>query len=109
MLNKFLLFSVDFHIVSNISEIEEPTEGNQLTLFCDYPEIDPKYLKSLKWYKNDFEILNLANVTIEGKKLMFSYLNHSIYNGLYKCQIELTNRQNLSSNDYNMKIHCKPK
>ena len=67
-------------------------------------------MKSLKWYKNDLEILNLANVTIEGNKLKFSDLNHSIHNGLYKCQIELRNGQLInSSNDYNMKIHCKLK
>ena len=66
-------------------------------------------MKSLKWYKNDLEILNLANVAIEGNKLNFSYLNHSIHNGLYKCQIELTNRQILSSDGFNMTIHCKLK
>ena len=64
-------------------------------------------MKSLKWYKNVSEILNLANVTIEGNKLKFSDLNHSIHNGLYKCQIELTIGQNISSDGFNMTIYCK--
>ena len=62
-------------------------------------------MKSLKWYKNDLEILDLLNVTIGGNELKFPNLNRSIHNGLYKCQIELTNGQILSSNDYHMTIY----
>ena len=94
--------------ISSRSSDEEPTEEKEVILFCDYSQIDEKNIKSLKWYKHDLEISNstIENITIDGNQLKFSYLNHSIHNGLYKCQIELTNDQILSSNIFNLTIYC---
>ena len=69
------------------------------------PIMENTVIEKYKWYKNNFEILNLANVTIEGNILKLKYLNRKIHNGLYTCRIELTNGQNISSNDFNMTIY----
>jgi hypothetical protein len=84
-------------------------EEKETILFCDYTQIDEKYIKSIKWYQNNAEIFSSNNQNISivnSNQLSFSYLNHSIHNGLYKCQIELTNDQIISSNNFNMTIFC---
>ena len=45
------------------------------------------------------------HATIENNQLKFSYLNRSIHNGLYKCQIELTTGEIFASNVSNMTIY----
>ncbi len=106
-ISEFISYLVPFNISSRISA-EEPTEEKETILFCDYTQINEKNIKSLKWYNHDLEISNssIENVTIAGNQLKFSYLNHSIHNGIYRCQIKLTNDQIFSSNNFNMTIYC---
>ena len=105
-ISEFISFLVPFNISSRISD-EEPTEEKEASLFCDYTQINKK--KFLKWYKHGLEISNssIENLTIVGNQLKFSYLNHSIHNGIYKCQINLTNDQIFISNNFNLTVFCK--
>jgi hypothetical protein len=62
----------------------------------------------MEWYKNNkTEILNSTNqsISIEDNQHNFLNLSRSLHNGLYKCQIELTNGQIFSSNNIKMTIY----
>ena len=85
----------------------ELTEGSEATLYCEYTNITSGNIKAIKWFKdNDSEIFNSTNenIAIFENELKFSYLNDLIHNGDYKCQIELTNGQNLMSNQIEMRV-----
>ena len=79
-----------------------------MTCQYSFTQIENTNVKWIKWYKNDVEIQKLTNVTINGNELNFSYLNHSIHDDYYKCEVELTNGQSsFTSNPYSLKVHCK--
>ena len=87
---------------------EKPTEKNETTLFCNYTNID-NCLLSIKWFKNNFsEIIDgeVENVKINENQLKFTYLNRSIHNGRYKCQIELINGEVFESDNINIIVNC---
>ena len=87
----------------------EPTEEKEARLICSNSEGNPNIVKSIKWFKDEnMEIVNSndVSVTVFENELIFSYLNHSLHNGLYKCQIELINGQILTSNATRMLVFC---
>ena len=87
---------------------EKPTEANEIILLCNYTNIDNGLL-SKKWFKNDYyEIVDGEdeNIKTNENQLQFTYLNHSIHNGRYKCQIELINGQVFESDNINMTVYC---
>jgi hypothetical protein len=88
---------------------EKPTEEDETIIYCDYTKINTANIKSVKWYKNDIEeILNNSNTQIvNDTELKFTYLNHSIHNGLYKCKIELITDQIFQSDNINITVFCK--
>ena len=88
-------------------EDDKPTEKNETFISCDYSPLELKYIKSIKWFKNnDTEVVSSENMTIVENKLKFSYLNHSIHNGLYNCQIELNTSQIITSTTTNLTVRC---
>ena len=102
----FILILVPFSINSRMPN-EKPTEEYETNIYCDYTKINSANLKSVKWYKNDIEIINNSNSQIiNDTELKFTYLNHSIHNGVYKCKIELITGQLFQSENINITVYC---
>jgi hypothetical protein len=73
--------------------------------------MDKSQINSVSWFKNDniIEETPTSSVKMDSQnaRLIIKDLSHRRDNGIYHCQIELKNLQNILSNKMEVETRCK--
>lgn len=89
----------------------ESFEGNRTDIYCNISSINETKIQYIKWYKNYAEITDFSSINVsisdDNRTLTFDYLNRTIHNGNYTCEIRFISNQSIFSPTRAFYVPCK--